>query len=488
MSQLFHHALTEIRDLLRDKKVSAREATQSCLDRIAQTEPAIDALLHVAGEQALDQATTMDQTGPDPAKPLWGVPIIIKDVLTTIGMPTTCGSKILENFVPVYDAHCVAALKEAGAILLGKANMDEFAMGSSTENSAYKLTKNPWNLAHVPGGSSGGSAASVAAGQCFASIGTDTGGSIRQPASFCGIVGLKPTYGRVSRRGLVAYGSSLDQAGPMTRTVRDAAEVLQVMAGHDAKDSTSVNTPVPDYVAACARPESLKGLRLGLPEEYWGEGLSTEVAATCRAAVDLAVSLGAEVVPVSLPHTEYAIATYYILAMAEASSNLARFDGVRYGRRSADVQDLATLYTRSRSEGFGDEVKRRIMLGTYVLSAGYYDAYYKKAAQVRRLIRQDFLDALTQCDLICGPACPTTAFAIGANTADPLQMYLTDIFTISLNLSGLPGLSLPVGIGADTGLPVGLQLFGRGMDEAGLLHAAATLEAHLPQLPAPPLP
>ncbi len=488
MSQLCHLSLTEIRDLLRTKKISAQEATQACLDRIAQTEPRVAALLHVAGDQAIAQAQAMDQAGPEASKPLWGVPVIIKDVLTTVGMPTTCGSKILENFIPIYDAHCVAALKEAGAIILGKANMDEFAMGSSTENSAFKLTKNPWNPAHVPGGSSGGSAASVAAGQCFASIGTDTGGSIRQPASFCGIVGLKPTYGRVSRRGLVAYGSSLDQAGPMTRTVRDAAEVLQVMAGYDPKDSTSVNTPVSDYVAATARTENLKGLRLGLPEEYWGKGLSAEVAGACRQAVDLAVSLGAEVVPVSLPHTEYAIATYYILAMAEASSNLARFDGVRYGRRSAHVQDLATLYTRSRSEGFGDEVKRRIMLGTYVLSAGYYDAYYKKAAQVRRLIRQDFLNALGHCDLICGPACPTTAFAIGANTADPLQMYLTDIFTISLNLSGLPGLSLPVGLGADTGLPVGLQLFGGGMEEASLLRTAATLETNLPKLPAPPLP
>jgi aspartyl-tRNA(Asn)/glutamyl-tRNA(Gln) amidotransferase subunit A len=360
-------------------------------------------------------------------------------------------------------------------------------MGSSTENSAFKQTKNPWNTAHVPGGSSGGSAASVAAGQCFGSIGTDTGGSIRQPASFCGIVGVKPTYGRVSRRGLVAYGSSLDQAGPMTRTVADAALMLQVIAGHDPEDSTSMNVPVPDYVAALGRFDSLRGLRLGLPEEYWGEGLSAEVDAACRAAVDLAVSLGAEVVPVSLPHTQFAIATYYILAMAEASSNLARFDGVRYGHRSSQAQDLATMYTRSRCEGFGEEVMRRIMLGTYVLSAGYYDAYYKKAAQVRRLIRQDFEQALTRCDLICGPACPTTAFAMGENTADPLQMYLTDIFTISLNLSGLPGMSLPVGLGRDTGLPVGLQLFGRGMDEERLLGAAAALERHLPALSAPAL-
>ncbi len=487
MSQLFHHSLTQVRDRLRTGEITAQDATTACLERITATEPIVEALLHVAGEEALAQARAMDAKGPDAARPLWGVPVIIKDVLATVGMPTTCGSRILENFVPVYDADCVTRLKEAGAIILPKANMDEFAMGSSTENSAFKVTKNPWDTARVPGGSSGGSAASVSAGQCFASIGTDTGGSIRQPASFCGIVGLKPSYGRVSRRGLIAYGSSLDQAGPMTRTVTDAAEILQVIAGHDPLDSTSVNVPVPDYLAALGRKESLKGLRLGMPEQYWGEGLSAEVDAACRSAVDLATSLGAEIVPVSLPHTEYAIATYYILAMAEASSNLARFDGVRYGHRSSETRDLATMYTRSRCEGFGEEVMRRIMLGTYVLSAGYYDAYYRKAAQVRRLIRQDFLDALTKCDLLCGPACPTTAFAIGENTADPLQMYLTDIFTISLNLSGLPGLSLPVGLGKDTGMPVGLQLFANTMDEAGLLAAAANLEAHLPKLPAPPL-
>ncbi|NLW81542.1 MAG: Asp-tRNA(Asn)/Glu-tRNA(Gln) amidotransferase subunit GatA [Desulfovibrionales bacterium] len=488
MSQIHCLSLTQVRDLLRTRELSARECTAACLDRIARTDPTLDALLHVAGDEILREAGLLDTAGPDPSRPLWGVPITVKDVLATKGMPTTCGSRILENFVPVYDAHCVAKLREAGAIILGKANMDEFAMGSSTENSAFKTTKNPWNTSHVPGGSSGGSAASVAAGQCFASIGTDTGGSIRQPASFCGIVGLKPTYGRVSRRGLVAYGSSLDQAGPMTRTVRDAAEVLQVIAGHDPKDSTSVNVPVPDYVGVLGQRESLAGLRLGLPEEYWGKGLTPEVEQACRTAVDLAAGLGAEIVPVSLPHTEYAIATYYILAMAEASSNLARFDGVRYGRRSPHVQDLASMYTKSRSEGFGEEVMRRIMLGTYVLSAGYYDAYYKKAAQVRRLIRQDYLRALEKCDLICGPASPTTAFAIGQNTADPLQMYLTDIFTISLNLSGLPGLSLPVGLGRDSNLPVGLQLFGGSMDEVRMLQVAATLEAALPQLPAPPLP
>lgn len=492
MSDLCQHSLTQVRDLLCAREVSATDATLACLTRIERTEPHLSALLHVAADQALDQARILDAKGPDPAQPLWGVPIILKDVVATVGMPTTCGSRMLEHFEPVCDAHCVTKLKAAGAIILGKANMDEFAMGSSTENSAYGPTKNPWNLAHVPGGSSGGSAASVAAGQCFASIGTDTGGSIRQPASFCGIVGMKPTYGRVSRRGLVAYGSSLDQAGPMTRTVRDCATVLQVIAGHDPLDSTSMTAPVPDYAGqitqALAQGGSLRGVRIGMPEEYWGQGLAAEVEATCRAALDLAVSLGAEIVPLSLPHTRYAIATSYILAMAEASSNLARFDGVRYGYRSAQAEDLQALYVNSRSEGFGEEVQRRIMLGTYVLSAGYYDAYYKKAAQVRRLIRQDFLDALQQCDVICGPASPTTAFALGENTTDPLQMYLKDVFTVALNLSGLPGLCLPVGLGADTGLPVGLQFFANTLQEESLLTVAARLEAHLPTLPMPGLP
>ncbi len=486
MSELCAHSLIHIRDLLRAGDVSAVDVVSACLERIDRTEPALLAVILLVAEPALAGARALAADGPDPARSLWGVPITVKDALTTLGMPATCGSRILENFRPVYDAHCVARLKEAGAIILGKNNMDEFAMGSSTENSAFSLTRNPWNTGRVPGGSSGGSAASVAAGQCFASVGTDTGGSIRQPASFCGIVGLKPTYGRVSRRGLIAYGSSLDQAGPMTRTVADAALMLQVMAGHDPQDATSLNEPVPDYLADLENSASLEGVRLGLPEEYWGEGLEPEVEEACRNAIEAARELGAEVVPVSLPHTEYAIATYYILAMAEASSNLARFDGVRYGRRGGRASNLAELYTSSRSEGFGDEVIRRILLGTYVLSAGYYDAYYRKAAQVRRLIRQDFLDALTRCDLICGPACPATAFAVGQNTADPLQMYLTDIFTISLNLGGLPGLSLPVGLGRETGMPVGLQLFGGHLEEARLLRVARALEARLPALPAPP--
>lgn len=352
-------------------------------------------------------------------------------------------------------------------------------MGSSNENSAFKATRNPWNTSRVPGGSSGGAAASVAVGQSFASLGTDTGGSIRLPASFCGVVGMKPTYGRVSRYGLIAYGSSLDQAGPLTRSVEDAARVLQVVAGHDTRDSTSVDAPVDDYLAALAGRRELEGLTIGLPREYWGEGVSAEVAEPCRAAVKRARELGAETVEVSLSMTEYAVATYYIIVMAEASSNLARFDGVRYGHRCKDAEELGEMYVRSRTQGFGDEVQRRIIIGTYVLSSGYYDAYYRKAAQVRRLLRRDFDKALEQCDLIAGPVCPTPAFPLGAKTEDPLQMYLMDIFTISLNLVGLPGISLPAGLARPSGLPVGLQLIGKPFGEADLLSAANVLEGGL---------
>jgi aspartyl-tRNA(Asn)/glutamyl-tRNA(Gln) amidotransferase subunit A len=485
MAALHTHTLTQIRNLLASGEVTAQEVTTACLDRITASDPHLKALLYRNDEQALEHAKTLDKQGPDPARKLWGVPVLLKDILATKSMPTTCASKILEGFIPCYDAHLVSRLKEHGAVILGKNNLDEFAMGSSTENSAHGPTKNPWNLEHVPGGSSGGSACSVASCQAFASIGTDTGGSIRQPASFCGIVGLKPTYGRVSRFGLIAYGSSLDQAGPLTRTVEDTALVLSVIAGHDAKDSTSVNTPVPDYVAGLEAMKDLSGIRIGMPREYWGEGLAPEVAEACTKAMDTARELGAKIVPVSLPHTAYAIATYYIIAMAEASSNLARFDGVRYGIRDKDAQDLLEMYTKSRSKGFGDEVKRRIMLGTYVLSAGYYEAYYKKAAQVRRIINEDFLNALKSCDVLAGPVCPTTAFRLGENTADPLQMYLTDIFTISLNLTGLPGLSLPVGLGKDSGLPVGLQFFGSKFGEKRLLAIANVLEQSLAPMPRP---
>ena len=477
MSELYDKTLTEMAALLKSGEVTAVDAVRSCLDRIEATEPKVRALITVMGDEALKQAEAMDAEGPDAAKPLWGVPVVLKDLLTTKGTRTTCASKILDNFVPFFDATAVTKLREAGAILIGKANMDEFAMGSSTENSAYFQTGNPWDVERVPGGSSGGSGASVAARQCFAALGTDTGGSIRTPASFCGIVGLKPTYGRVSRFGLIAYGSSLDQIGPMTRTVEDAARVLQVIAGHDPKDSTSVDTPVADYLAGLGR-DNLDGVTVGLPEEYWGEGLDPEVEAACRAGVDRMVELGAKTVPLKLSLTEYAIATYYIIAMAEASSNLSRFDGVRFGHRAENVEELIELYTKSRTEGFGDEVQRRIIMGTYVLSSGYYDAYYNKAAKVRRLLRQDFEKALTQCDLIAGPVCPTTAFKAG-DKADPLQMYLMDIFTISLNLAGLPGMSLPVGLGKDTGMPVGLQFMGRPFEEAEMLSAAACLERSL---------
>ncbi|MBU1039646.1 MAG: Asp-tRNA(Asn)/Glu-tRNA(Gln) amidotransferase subunit GatA [Proteobacteria bacterium] len=487
MSDLTQLTLSEVRAKLADKTLTALDVTEAALARIQATEPTVQALLSVQAEEARARAKALDAQGPDAAKPLWGVPLVVKDVLCTKDAPTTCGSKILENFRPVYDATAVARLKDAGAIILAKANMDEFAMGSTTENSAYFATKNPWDTSRVPGGSSGGSGATVAACQCFGALGTDTGGSIRLPASFCGIVGLKPTYGRVSRFGMVAYGSSLDQIGPMTRTVEDAARLLQVIAGHDERDSTSVNTPVPDYVAGLAQSNDLKGLTIGLPEEYWDKGLSSEVAEACAAAIKQAEALGAKTVPVRLKLSEYAIATYYIIAVAEASSNLARFDGVRYGHRDHDAQSLIEMYVKSRTQGFGEEVQRRIILGTYVLSSGYYDAYYRKAAQVRRLIRQDFEAALTQCDVIMGPVCPTTAFKVGEMTADPLQMYLMDIFTISTNLAGLPGMSLPVGLGRDSGMPVGLQLTGRAFDEARLLQVAGVLERNVPATGLPSL-
>ena len=485
MSELHTKTLSEVAALLQAGDVKVVEVVKHCLDRIEATEPKVKALITVMGEDAMKQAEAMDAAGPDASKPLWGVPMVLKDLLTTKGVKTTCGSRILENFVPFYDATSVARLKDAGAVFIGKANMDEFAMGSSTENSAFFMTANPWDIERVPGGSSGGSGATVAAGQCFGALGTDTGGSIRTPSSFCGIVGLKPTYGRISRFGLIAYGSSLDQIGPMTRSVEDAARLLQVMAGHDPKDSTSVDVAVPDYLAGLGR-EDLKGVRIGLPEEYWGEGLDEEVKEACSNAVAEMRKLGAEAVPVKLSLTEYAIATYYIIAMAEASSNLSRFDGVRFGYRNKKAEELIDMYTASRTEGFGDEVQRRIIMGTYVLSSGYYDAYYNKAAKVRRLLRQDFDKAFEQCDFIAGPVCPTTAFAKG-DKADPLQMYLMDIFTISANLAGIPAMSLPVGLGKDSAMPVGLQLMGPAFCEAEMLSVAERLERALPPLSMPEL-
>ena len=485
MSAMQTTSLIQLRDALRCGDISAENAVNTCLDRIRTTEPVVQALVHTDAENALNTARGLDAQGPSADMPLWGVPIILKDLLATKGQPTTCCSKMLENFTPFYNAHVVDRLQQAGAIVLAKSNMDEFAMGSSTENSAVQQTKNPWDTTRVPGGSSGGSAAAVAAGQAPGALGTDTGGSIRQPAGFCGIVGLKPTYGRVSRYGLVAYGSSLDQIGPMTRCVADSAAILQAIAGHDPKDSTSVAIKVPDYTAALEQTTDLSGWRIGVPREYWGDGLSDEVAETCRAFLDQAREHGAELVDVSLPHTKYAIATYYILVMAEASSNLSRFDGVRYGHRADDAANLMEMYSKSRSQGFGREVQRRILLGTYALSAGYYDAYYKKAAQVRRLIRDDYLQAFASCDLLCGPVAPTTAFGLGEKTDDPLQMYLTDIFTNPLNLTGLPGLSLPAGIGRTSGLPVGVQLFGPAFGESALLQAGHVLEQARGPLPEP---
>ncbi|MCA1985681.1 MAG: Asp-tRNA(Asn)/Glu-tRNA(Gln) amidotransferase subunit GatA [Desulfovibrio sp.] len=486
-------SLVDIRERLQARDLTATQVTQECLDRISARNPVLNAFLHVDAARALELANALDDAGPDPAKPLWGVPLALKDVLCVQGMPCTCGSRMLEGFTPCYDATVAARLREAGAVFLGKLNCDEFAMGSSNESSAYGPARNPWDTDRVPGGSSGGSAAAVAAGLCFGALGTDTGGSIRQPASFCGVVGVKPTYGRCSRYGLVAYGSSLDQPGPMTRSVADAALMLQCIAGPDTrhgghpKDSTCAPHPVPDWVAHCetARTRDLAGVTIGLPEEYWGEGIDDDVRVPMEAAIDTARSLGATIKRVSLPLTKYAVPTYYIVAMAEASSNLARFDGVRYGRRAEQAEELLHLYTASRTQGFGEEVQRRILLGTYVLSAGYYDAYYRKAAQVRRKLREDFLAALDGCDVLAGPASPVAAWKLGELVDDPLKMYLMDIFTVSLNLAGLPGLCLPVGRGASTGLPVGLQLFGKAFDEASLFRVAAPLEQALGTLPCP---
>lgn len=451
------------------------ELTRSYLERIDELDGRLGAYVTVTAGEALEAAARADERireGRD-VTALTGVPISVKDIFCTEGVETTCSSRILKGFRPPYDATVVKRLKDAGAVILGKNNMDEFAMGSSTETSAFGLTRNPWDLERVPGGSSGGSAAAVAASLCAASVGTDTGGSIRQPAACCGVVGLKPTYGRVSRYGMVAFASSLDQAGPLTADVTDAAIMLSVLAGHDPLDSTSMDAPVPDYTAALDR--GVKGLRLGMPREYFVEGLDAEVDAAVRRAVGALEKEGAEVVEVSLPHTEYAVAVYYLVATAEASSNLARYDGVKYGLRVDDGGGLRRMYCRTRDRGFGAEVKRRIMLGTYALSAGYYDAYYKKAAQVRTLIRRDFEEAFARCDVVVTPTAPGPAFGIGERTEDPLTMYLSDIFTISCNLAGLPGLSMPCGL-TGGGLPIGLQIIGRPLDEETVLAAARAYE------------
>ena len=466
------HTLTiaGLRDKLRRGEVSAREVTQSVLDRIAAVDGKLKAYLWLNAEDALTQADAIDQAGiAKNGKPLGGIPVAIKDVLNVEGQPCTCGSKILKGHTSVYDATVIQKLRQAGAVLLGRTNMDEFAMGSSTENSSWGVTRNPWDLERIPGGSSGGSAACVAGDEAIVALGSDTGGSIRQPAAVTGCVGLKPTYGRVSRYGLVAFASSLDQIGPFTKTVADAATMLRVIAGHDERDSTSVPKAVPDY----AIEGGVKGLRIGLPKEYFIPGMDRDVEAAVRAAIKKLEGQGAEIVEISLPHTEYAVAVYYIIATAEASANLARFDGVRYGAR-VKGEDVIDTYAKTRGAGFGAEVKRRIILGTYVLSAGYYDAYYLKAQKVRTLIRQDFEKAFQSCDVIATPTTAECAFKIGEKTEDPLKMYLCDIFTISVNLAGICGVSVPCGFAS--GLPIGLQLIGKAFDEETILRAAHTYE------------
>jgi len=472
--QIHSLSIHEIHHLLESGQIGAVETVSAFLARINAINPKVNAYLSMLGDQALEQARLFDSKAKDyAASTLAGVPLAIKDVICVQGALTTCGSRILEGFVAPYDATVTAKLKQAGAIFIGKTNMDEFAMGSSTENSAFMKTRNPWDLDRVPGGSSGGSAAAVAAGLCAGALGTDTGGSIRQPSSFCGVVGIKPTYGRVSRFGLVAFASSLDQIGPITRDVEDAAIMLQAIAGYDPGDSTSVDLPVPDYRAALK--ETIRGLRLGIPREYFIEGTDREIEAAVRNAVSTCRKLGAQIVDISLPHTEYGIAAYYIIAPAEASSNLARYDGVKYGHRTKGARDLIEMYRKSRSEGFGSEVKRRIMLGTYVLSAGYYDAYYRKASQVRTLIRRDFLEAFEKCDAILAPVSPIPAFRLGEKLDDPLQMYLSDVFTLPASLAGIPGISVPCGFTSDN-LPIGLQILGPHFREEIVLRIAYQFE------------
>lgn len=455
--------------------VSAAEIADAFLESIRQQEPRLQAFLHVDESLVLARAEAVDakRRAGQPLGKLAGIPIAIKDVLCVRGERTTCGSRILENFRPPYHACAIERLLAEDAVLIGKTNMDEFAMGSSTENSAYQVTRNPWEPACIPGGSSGGSAAAVAAGESPLALGTDTGGSIRQPAALCGIVGMKPTYGRVSRYGLIAFASSLDQVGPFAHAVTDAALLLEAIAGHDPRDSTSVDSPVPPYSQTV--DQRIDGLRIGVPREFFGEGLDYEVETAVKAAIKEYEKLGATIVDVSLPNSPHALAAYYIVAPAEASSNLARFDGMHYGHRTKQKADLIGTYSKSRGEGFGKEVQRRIMIGTYVLSSGYKDAYYVKALKVRRLVKNDFDQAFTQCDVVLGPTTPTAAFPIGAKSEDPLAMYLSDVYTVSCNLAGLPGLSLPCGF-TKAGLPIGLQLLAPAFEEEKLLRSARMYE------------
>lgn len=471
------HQLTihQLHDLLVKKEVTSREATEAFYRRIAEVDGKIKAYLMLTQEEAFRQADEVDRkiARGEGIGDLAGIPIGLKDILCTKGFRTTCGSKILGNYVPFYDGTVIKKLREEESIFLGKLNMDEFAMGSSTENSGFHTTRNPWDLTRIPGGSSGGSAAAVAADECVAALGTDTGGSIRQPASCCGVVGLKPTYGRVSRYGLVAFASSLDQIGPITKDVEDCAILLNGISGYDPSDSTSVNIAVPDYKRFLAN--DVKGVRIGIPNEYFIEGMDPDVEKSVRGAIDLLRKLGAEVMAISLPHTPYAVAIYYIICTAEASSNLARYDGVKYGFRFGRYEDLMEMYGRTRAEGFGKEVKRRIILGTYVLSAGYYDAYYRKASQVRTLMRDDFEGAFKEVDVIVTSTAPTPAFRIGEKVENPLQMYLSDILTIPVNLAGIPAISLPCGFNSE-GLPIGLQIMGKHFDEGKILQVAYTFE------------
>lgn len=473
--ELFDLTIHELAEMIKNRDTTSSAVTDSVLKRIKTVEPLIKAYISVTEEAARRSAEMVDAGFGSRGilSPVTGIPIAVKDNICTEGIRTTCASRILEDFIPPYDATVVERLKKAGYVLVGKPNMDEFAMGSSTENSAFFITKNPWDLERIPGGSSGGSAAAVAAGECIAALGSDTGGSIRQPAACCGVVGLKPTYGRVSRFGLVAFASSLDQIGPITKDVEDVAIMMNIISGRDPKDSTSADVPVPDFRTALKK--DLKGVKVGIPKEYFIEGMDPEVDRAVREAVDVLKGLGAGVVDVSLPHTGYAVAVYYILATSEASSNLARYDGVRYGFRAKGAKDLLDMYQKTRDQGFGPEVKRRIMLGTYALSSGYYDAYYKKGQQVRTLIKQDFDEAFRSVDVIVTPTAPTPAFRIGEKTMDPLQMYLSDIFTISVNLAGIPGISIPCGF-TKSNLPIGLQLLGRHFDEEAVLRAAYAYE------------
>ncbi|HKI25267.1 MAG TPA: Asp-tRNA(Asn)/Glu-tRNA(Gln) amidotransferase subunit GatA [Candidatus Sulfotelmatobacter sp.] len=463
------------RSAIQEGRTTALALAEEHYARIQQEDGQIGAFLTLSKERALEQADRIDRMAAEgkALPPLAGVPVGIKDVMSTRGVRTTAGSKILQNYIPPYDCTAVARMEAAGAVILGKMNCDEFAMGSSNENSAYHPVRNPRDLSRVPGGSSGGSAAAVAAGMAVVTLGSDTGGSIRQPASFCGVVGLMPTYGRVSRYGLIAFASSLDHIGPLTKTVRDAATVLQAIAGRDPMDATSADVPVPDYVAELDKP--VRGMKIGVAKEYFGDGLDDEVRGAVEAAIDKLKGLGCEIVPVSLPHTPYAIPTYYLIATAEASANLARYDGVRYSYRARGVKTLSEMYRRSRDEGFGAEVKRRIMLGTYALSAGYYDAYYLKAQKVRTLLTRDFEEAFCKVDAIVTPTSPTAAFRLGEKSNDPLAMYLADIYTVTADLAGIPGISVPCGETREK-LPIGLQILGRHFDESAILRIAHAYE------------